>query len=95
MTAHELMIKTNHHLIKAGKLTEPQKENIARQLLSARSNESAKQNFYRGVKSPNNTDNIGRHMCPIFYMPSYNSGKKLKTIYNQTPKTYLFSANMY
>ena len=28
MTTHELMIKTNHHLIKGGELTEPQRANI-------------------------------------------------------------------
>jgi len=37
MTAYELMIKTNHHLIKGGKLTDAQKATIARQLLAARS----------------------------------------------------------
>ncbi len=29
MTVYELMIKTNHHLIKGGELTESQKANIS------------------------------------------------------------------
>jgi len=95
MTPHELMVKTNHHLIKSGNLTEPQKTNIVRQLLAARNDERTKQSFYNGVKFPNNIDGDGRRMYPIFYMPPYNDGKKLKTIYNQTPKTHILSANMY
>ena len=34
-------------------------------------------------------------MYPIFYIPPYNGGKKLKTVLNQTPKTQILSANMY
>ena len=36
MTAYELMIKTNHHLIRGGELTDAQKANITRQLLTAK-----------------------------------------------------------
>lgn len=78
MTAYELMIKTNHYLIQGGKLTEPQKENILRQLLAAKSA----------------TTEV-RRMYPIYYIPPYNGGKKHKTIFNQMPKTHIFSANMY
>jgi hypothetical protein len=95
MTAYELMVKTNHYLIKGGELTEPQKANITAQLLAARSDERTRQNFYRGVKYPGNTDSSGRRMYPVFFIPPYNGGKKLKTIYNQTPKTHILSANMY
>ena len=49
MTAYELMIKTNHHIIKDGELTDAQKANIVRQLLAARSDERTKQNFYKAV----------------------------------------------
>jgi hypothetical protein len=34
-------------------------------------------------------------MSPEFFIPPYNDGKKLKTLYNQTPKTNIFSANNY
>ena len=95
MNPHELMVKTNHHLIKSGKLTEAQQANIVRQLLAARNDERTKQSFYNGVKFPNNIDGDGRRMYPVFYIPPYNDGKKLKTIYNQTPKTHILSANMY
>ncbi len=95
MTAYELMIKTNHYFIKGGSLTVKQKENIFGRLLAAQSRPEQAQRFYRGVKFPNNVDGAGRQMYPIFFIPPYNDGKKLKTIYNQTPKTHIFSANMY
>lgn len=95
MNVYELMVKTNYHLIKGGGLTENQKQNIVRQFLSARSTPEQLQRFYRGAKYPNNIDGEGRRMYPIYYIPPYNNGKKLKTIYNQTPKTHILSANMY
>lgn len=95
MTAYELMVKTNHYLIKGGKLTDSQKANISNQFLSACSDDNTKQRFYNGVKFPNNTDKDSRRMYPEFYIPPYNEGKKLKTILNQTPKTHILSANMY
>lgn len=95
MTAHELMIITNHCLIKGGKPTEPPKQNIVRQLMAARTAPVQAKNFYIGVKFPNNTDENGRRMYPLFFIPPYNNGKKYKTILNQTPKTHIFSVNMY
>ena len=95
MAAYQLMIKTNHYLIKGGELTDTQKRNIVNQLLYARSTPEQAQRFYLGVKYPNNTDSVGRHMYPIYFIPPYNDGKKYKTIFNQTPKTHIFSANMY
>lgn len=95
MTAHELMIKTNHYLIKGGELTAAQKENIVSQFLVARSDERTRRSFYKGVKFPNNIDGDGRCMYPVFYIPPYNDGNKFKTIYNQAPKTHILSANMY
>ncbi len=95
MTPHELMVKTNHYLIKGGKLTELQKANIVGQFLATWSTPDQAKRLYRGVKFPGNIDGDGRQMYPIFYIPPYNDGKKLKTIYNQAPKTHIFSANMY
>jgi hypothetical protein len=80
------MINTDRYLIKGGVLTEPQKANTVRQLLAARSDERPKQNSY---------DNSKRRMYPEFFIPPYNDGKKLKTLYNQTPKTQILSANNY
>ncbi|MDD4125530.1 MAG: hypothetical protein PHW77_07400 [Eubacteriales bacterium] len=95
MTAYELMIKTNHHLIKGDELTDAQKQNIVRQLMSAKSTPEQAKRFYISVKFPGNTDGGGRRMYPIFYIPPYNDGNKLKTVLNQTPKTHILSANMY
>jgi hypothetical protein len=95
MTTYELMIKTNHHLIKGGNFTDAQKQNIVKQLMSARSTPEQVERFYNGVKFPKNTDENGRRMYPVFFIPPYNDGKKLKTVLNQTPKTHILSANMY
>lgn len=95
MTSYELMIKTNHYLIKGNVLTEKHRSNIVSQLLSARSSSDQAKRFYTGLKYPNNTDKAGRGMYPIFFIPPYSDGKKLKTILYQTPKTHILSANMY
>jgi hypothetical protein len=95
MNAYELMVKTNHFLIKGGSLTDSQKDNIVGQLLSAQIKPEQAKRFYNIVKFPDNIDGEGRQMYPIFFIPPYNDGIKLKTIYNQTPKTHIFSANMY
>lgn len=95
MTSYELMIKTNHYLIKGGRLSDSQKQSIFRQILAAVSPEETATRFYTGVKSPDNMDSNGRRMYPVFFIPPYNAGKKYKTIFNQTPKTHIFSANMY
>jgi hypothetical protein len=91
MNAYDLMIKTNHYLIKGGSLTDLQKDNIVSQLLSAQTIPEQAKRFYNGVKFPNNIDGEGRQMYPVFYIPQYNDGLKLKTIFNQTPKTHIFS----
>ena len=96
MTAYELMIKTNHYLIKGGEFTEPQKSNIVRQLLAARSDEKTKQSFYKGVKYPGNVDKNGEgHMYPIYFIPPYNDNKKYQTVIPMSPKTHILSANSY
>jgi len=98
MTSHELMIKTNHHLIKGGLLTKAQKTNIAAQFLAAVSDEKTRQNFLRGVKAPEylfseGQSNDSRKMYPLFYIPPYNDGKKLQTVVPMSPKTHILSAN--
>lgn len=95
MTAYELMIKTNHYLIKGGGLTNKQIDNIVGQLLSAKSTTEQANRFNSGVKFSNNTHDSGRRMYPAYFIPPYNDGKKLKTLLNQTPKTHILSANMY
>ena len=95
MTAYELMVKTNHYLIKGGELTDAQKTNIIRQLLAAKSTPQQAVRFYAGVRFPGNTDSSGRRMYPEFFIPPYNGGEKYKTVLNQTPKTHILSANLY
>ena len=96
MTPYELMLKTNHHLIKSGELTESQKANIVRQFLAARSDDRTMQSFYKGVKYPGNADKNGTgHMYPIYFIPPYNDNKKYQTIIPISPKTHILSANSY
>lgn len=98
MTAYELMIKTNHYLIKnpAGDSLSPsQKRRIVTELLAARSTPEQCRQFYRGANFPNNRDAHGRRMYPEFFIPPYNDGKKYKTILGQTPTTHILSANLY
>lgn len=97
MNTHELMIKTNHYLIKGGELTEPQKANIVRQFLEARSDERTKQSFYKGVKYTDNIDSEGNvtGTYPCYYIPPYNGNKKYQTVIPMAPKTHILSANSY
>ena len=92
MTPHELMVKTNHHLIKGGELTDAQKANIVRQLFAAQSDERQKQSFYNGVRANKNDE---KTMYPIFYIPPYNNGKKLQTVIPMSPGTHILAANSY
>lgn len=95
MDTYELMIKTNDYLIKGGVLTDNQKQNIVVQFLSAVSNKETARRYYNGVKYPNNIDNEGRRMYPVFFIPPYNNGEKHITVMRQTPKTHILSANSY
>jgi hypothetical protein len=97
MNPHELMIKTNHHLIKGGELTEPQKANIVRRFLGAQSEERTKQDFYKGVGYSGNVDSSGgvTGTYPAYYIPAYNDNKKLQTVIPMSPKTHILSANAY
>ena len=95
MTAYDLMLKTNHYLITGSKLTDAHKTKIVTQLLAARTTHKQAQRFYRGVRFPNNIDDEGRRMYPVFFIPPYNYGKKLQTVIPMSPKTHILSANAY
>jgi len=83
MTAYELMIKTNHHLIRGGELSAAQKAAIVPRLLAARSDEQAIPNTFQS------------NMYPAYFIPPYNNGKKLQTVIPMSPKTHILSANAY
>ena len=85
MTAYDLMIKTNHHLIKGGQLTDAHKVNITRQLFAARHDGRRRPKFMQD--DPN--------MYPQFFIPPFNDGKKLQTVIPMSPKTQILSANSY
>ena len=88
MTAYEIMIKTNHHIIKDGELTDTQKENIVQQLLAARTDEHDIHKFYEKMQSDGST-------YPSYYLPPYNDNKKYQTVIPMSPKTHILSMNAY
>jgi len=77
---YELMLKTNHHLIKGGGLTDAQKGTITRQLLAA--------------KTAPNIKRWGS-MYPSFYIPADRNEKKYQTVVPMSPKTEILSQNAY
>lgn len=95
MNSYELMVKANYYLIKGGTLTQRQSEKIVNQLLASISSDTVARNFYRSVRYPDNSDKNGHKMYPLYFIPPYNNGMKLKTLLSQTPKTHILAANSY
>jgi len=91
MTAYELMIKTNHHLIQGGDFNDAQKANIVNQLLAAQCTPEAARRFHRGMRNASNADG----MYPVFYIPPYIGGTKHETVIPMSPQTHILSANSY
>jgi len=85
MTAYELTVKTNHYLIKGGKLTDAHKASITRQLFEAQNGKKKKPRFIEE----------GGTMYPQFYIPPYNNGQKFQTVIPMSPKTHILAANSY
>jgi len=83
ITAYELMIKTNHYLIRGGELNDAQKARIARELYASRANNGTKRTF----PEP--------HWYPDFFIPPQNEGKRLQTVVPMSPKTYIVADNAY
>ena len=87
MTAHELMTNVNHFLIKGGVLSDKQKANIVKQLLSAKNTREMAKDFFKMDWTENNG-------YPLFYMPP-NKNIKLQTVIPMSPFTHILSANSY
>ncbi|MCL2361826.1 MAG: hypothetical protein FWC73_08455 [Defluviitaleaceae bacterium] len=82
MTAYELMIKTNHHLIRGGEYNEAEKADIAHQLRANRVTDGRMRTF-------------NPYAYPKFYFPPHNNGKKLQTVVPISPKTNIVADNAY
>jgi len=80
--AYDLMIKTNHYLIKGGELTPPQNAKITRLLQENRITDGRKKTF-------------NAYWYPRFYIPPHNNGKKLQTIVPISPGTSIVADNAY
>jgi len=76
------MIKTNHHLIRGGELTDKHKTTIARKLRENRATNGRMRTF-------------DPYAYPKFYIPPYNGGKKLQTIVPTSPKSNIIADNAY
>ena len=101
MTAYELMIKTNHHLIKGGTLTDAQKASIVRQLLAARSDKRTVYDVHKAMhqnqepQPDENGDYTTGGTYPAYYIQPYNQNKKYQTVIPMSPKTHILSMNAY
>jgi len=82
MIAYDLMINTNHYLIKGGELSESQKLNIAQKLRENRITDGITRTF-------------DAYAYPRFYLPPHNNGKKLQTIIPISPGTNIVADNAY
>ena len=82
MTAYDLMIRTNHYLIKGGTLTDAQKSKVVRLLRENRKTDGRKRTF-------------DPYAYPRFYIPPYNNGKRLQTIIPTSPKSNIIADNAY
>ena len=82
MKAYELMIKTNHLMIKGEKFSDEQKANIAQQLYENKITDGRKRTF-------------NAYAYPKFFIPPHNNGKKLQTIIPMSPKTNIVADNAY
>ena len=82
MVAYDLMIKTNHYLIRGGELNDKQKDIIVRKLYANQVTDGKKRSF----------DN---YAYPKFFIPPHNNGKKLQTVIPMSPKSYIIADNAY
>jgi len=83
MTAYDLMINTNHHLIRGEELTDVQKASIVQQLLATRIEVGSVAGFYDGTMF---------HYKPSYFVPH---AKKLKTVIPMGAQTGQVSDNSY
>ena len=82
MRVYDLMIKTNHYLIRGGELNNAQKVNIVRQLYENRVTDGRMRTF-------------DPYAYPKFFIPPYNNGKKLQTVVPMSPKSNIIADNAY
>lgn len=90
MNTYELLFgRTNLELMKGKDFSDSEKQQITKSLLSAVSSEDTVSRFHKGVKTEYT------NMYPMFYIPPYNDGKKLRLITGELPKTHILAANHY
>ena len=83
MTTYELMIKTNHYLIRGGELNDKHKARIVHQLRAGKVSGGRKKTF----NNPN--------WYPDYYIPPYNNGKRFQTVVPMSPKSNIIADNAY
>jgi hypothetical protein len=95
MTTYDLMIKTNDYLLGGGCLSDGQKRKIVDQYMESICDPEKVSRFHRSVNAPSASNGDSRQMYPVYYIPPFNNGYKLKTVTNVIPKTHILAANSY
>lgn len=91
MNAYELIRHLNSELVKGTAFTAAEKKEATTRLLAGADSREKAERFRQGVKAPDD----GRILYPLFYIPPYNGGKKLRLFTGELPKTHILSANHY
>ena len=86
-----MLTEVNKRIFAGVPFAEAEQRDICAALLRARSDAATVRRYHRAVHAP--TD--GRRLYPLFFIPPYNGGKKIRLITGQLPKTQLLSANHY
>ena len=81
MTAYEIMLKTNYHLIRGGEYSIVEKANIVQQLYDNRITDGKMRK--------------AEFAYPKFFIPPYNNGKALPTLIPMSSKTFQVGDNAY
>ena len=95
MTPYTLLLKSNLHLISGGVFTAQQNQNVTANLLKSITPPMALKRFHEAVNAPKSANGDTREMYPLYYIPPYNDGKKIKTVTGVTPATHILAANSY
>jgi hypothetical protein len=99
-TYEHLLGKINLEIMRGKNFSDLEKQEIVNRLLGVASGNDTVSRFHKSVKAPEYLYYIGksddkRKMYPMFFIPPYNEGKKLRLITGELPKTHLLASNHY
>lgn len=91
MDAYTLICDTNRALAEGIEFTGTEHGAVADRFLAAVDKKETVVRYHRAV----NATGEGRALYPLFYIPPYNDGKRLRLFTGELPKTQILSANHY